>query len=145
MATDPAINCWFGIDFQGKVAGAFRECSGLGSESQVVEYKGSSDSDKNFFRKIPGRMKWNDITLKRGMTDSLDMWEWRKMVEDGKVEDARRDGSIVMYDGQGSEIGRWNFLRAWPTKISGPSTNAGGNEPAIEELAITHEGYIRVK
>ena len=87
---DPAIGTWFGVEFQGQVSGAFRECAGLGSENEVVEYKGSGDKGKQVTKKIPGRLKWNNITLKRGMTDSMDMWKWRKMVEDGKIDEARK-------------------------------------------------------
>ncbi|HKW21023.1 MAG TPA: phage tail protein, partial [Ktedonobacterales bacterium] len=95
-------------------------------------------------KKVPGRMKWNNITLKRGITDAMDMWQWRKMVEQGKIDDARKNGSIIMYSQDGTEVARWNFINAWPSKLTGPSANAGNNEVAIEELEITHEGYERV-
>jgi phage tail-like protein len=142
---DPLVNCWFALEFQGAITGAFRECTGLGSESQVAEYKASGEGNIAFYRKVPGRMKWNDITLKRGLNDRMDLWDWRKKVEEGKMEEARKSGSIVMYSGDGKEAARWNFVNAWPSKLTGPTYNAGSNEPAIEELTITHEGYTRVK
>jgi phage tail-like protein len=141
---DPLISAFFTIDFGGTVAGAFRECSGLGSENEVVEYKASGDKGKFIMKKVPGRMKWNNITLKRGITDTMDMWKWRGQVEEGKVEDARKNGSIVMHDQKGNSIARWDFVNAWPSKITGPSANATNNEVGIEELEITHEGYKRV-
>jgi phage tail-like protein len=141
---DPLVSAFFTIDFGGSVKGAFRECTGLGSENEVVEYKASGDKGKFIMKKVPGRMKWNNITLKRGITDAMDMWTWRKQVEDGKVVDARKNGSIVMYNQQNAEIARWNFVQAWPSKLTGPSANATNNEVGIEELEITHEGYTRV-
>ncbi len=96
-------------------------------------------------KKIPGRMKWNNVTLKRGITDTMDMWKWRKLVEKGEIELARKNGSIVMFSGNGKEMARWNIVNAWPSKLTGPSANATNNEVAIEELEITHEGYERVK
>jgi phage tail-like protein len=141
---DPLVSAFFTIDFGGSVKGAFRECTGLGSENEVVEYKASGDKGKFIMKKVPGRMKWNNITLKRGITDAMDMWEWRKQVEEGKVESARKNGSIVMYNQQNAEIARWNFVQAWPNKLTGPSANATNNEVGIEELEITHEGYTRV-
>ncbi len=96
-------------------------------------------------KKIPGRMKWGDITLKRGMTDDMDMWKWRQLVEEGKIDEARKNGSIVMFDQKGSEVARWDLINAWPSKISGPTANAGSNEIAIEELTVCHESYKRVK
>ena len=82
---DPLVSAFFTIDFGGTVNGAFRECTGLGSENEVVEYKASGDKGKFVMKKVPGRMKWNNITLKRGITANMDMWKWRKQVEKGKV------------------------------------------------------------
>ena len=143
--TDPLVSAWFGVEFQGQVVGAFRECTGLGSENEVVEYKASGPKGEYVIKKVPGRMKWNNITLKRGITDAMDMWKWRALVEQGKVTDARKNGSIVMYNQQGTEIARWDFVSAWPSKITGPTANATNNEVGIEALEITHEGYKRVK
>jgi phage tail-like protein len=142
---DPLVSAWFGIEFQGQVQGAFRECTGLGSENEVVEYKASGPKGEFVIKKVPGRMKWNNITLKRGITSAMDMWDWRRLVEEGNMEGARKNGSIVMFDQAGAEIARWDFTAAWPNKISGPSANATNNEVGIEELEITHEGYKRVK
>jgi phage tail-like protein len=96
-------------------------------------------------KKVPGRIKLNNITLKRGITSTLDMWDWRGMVEAGQVDSARKNGSVVMFDTAGTEIARWDFVNAWPNKITGPTANATNNEVGIEELEITHEGYKRVK
>jgi phage tail-like protein len=141
---DPLVSAWFGVDFGDGVVGAFRECTGLGSENEVVEYKASTADGKFVMKKIPGRMKWNNITLKRGITDAMDMWKWRKQVEDGKVTEARRNGFILMFDQNGQSTARWKFVNAWPSKLTGPAANATNNEAAIEELEITHEGYERV-
>lgn len=141
---DPLVSAWFGVEFQGVVKGAFRECTGLGSENEVTEYKGTGKNGQTIIQKIPGNMKWNNITLKRGITDDMDMWKWRKMVEDGDIANARKNGSVIMYNHKSEEIARWNFVRAWPSKLTGPSANANNNEIAIEELEIVHEGYERV-
>jgi phage tail-like protein len=141
---DPLVSSWFGVEFQGQVVGAFRECTGLGSENEVVEYKASGQKGEFVIKKVPGRLKWNNITLKRGITDSMDMWQWRKLIEQGQVDQARKNGTITMYNQQGSAVAKWNFINAWPSKLTGPSANAGNNEVAIEELELTHEGYERV-
>jgi phage tail-like protein len=141
---DPLVSAWFGVEFQGQITGAFRECTGIGSENEVVEYKASGPKGEYIVKKVPGRMKWNNITLKRGITDSLDMWKWRKLVEEGKIDQARKNGSIVMFNPQGQEMARWDFVNAWASKLTGPTANATNNEVAIEELEITHEGYTRV-
>jgi phage tail-like protein len=141
---DPLVSAWFGVEFQGQVVGAFRECTGLGSENEVVEYKASGPKGEHIVKKVPGRLKWNNITLKRGITDAMDMWKWRKLVEQGKIGEARKNGTITMYNQQGDAVAKWNFTNAWPSKLTGPGANAANNEVAIEELELTHEGYERV-
>lgn len=141
---NPLVSAWFGVEFGGAVEGAFRECSGLGSENEVVEYKASGPKGEYVIRKVPGRMTWNNITLKRGITDDMKMWEWRKRVEEGDIDGARRNGAIVMYNQHGEAKARWEFFDAWPCKLSGPTADAASNEVAIEELEITVERYERV-
>lgn len=142
---DPLVSAMFSIEFQGQIVGAFRECTGLGSKNELVEYKASSEKGEYIIKKCPGRLSWNNITLKRGITDSMDMWKWRKLVEQGKITEARKNGTITMYNQQKEPIAKWNFINAWPLELNGPTTNAGNNEVAIEELVITHEGYERTQ
>jgi phage tail-like protein len=96
-------------------------------------------------KKLPGTLKWNDITLKQGLTDNMDMWKWRKMVEEGDVVKARANGSITMMDTTGKPVAKWTLLNCWPSKLSGPAGKADGNEVAVQELTLTHEGYERVQ
>ena len=44
----------------------------------------------------------------------MDMWKWRKLVEEGKIDDARENGSITMYDTDGGAVARWDLINAWP-------------------------------
>lgn len=141
---DPLISAWFSIEFQGQVSGAFRECEGLGSSNEVVEYKASGEKGEYVVKKVPGRLIWSSIVLRRGITDSMDLWKWRKLVEQGNVTSARKNGTITMYNTQGTAVAKWNFINAWPSRITGPNVNAAENGVAIEELEITHEGYERV-
>ena len=141
---DPLVSFHFMFEVQGQVTGYFTEVSGLGSESEVIEQKIVNEKGIEIVKKIPGRLKFGDITLKRGITSNLDMWTWRKKVEEGKVGEARMNGSIVMYDQELAEKARWNFVNGWPTKISGPSPKADSNEIGVEELVVAHELITRV-
>lgn len=141
---DPLLGFNFAIDVGGQVKGYFTEVSGIGSENEIVEQKVVNEKGVEVVLKIPGRLKWGDVTLKRGITSNLDLWDWRKMVEDGKVKDARRNGSIVMLDRELKEAARWNFVNAWPSKISGPAPKADGNEIGVEEMTLVHEFIERV-
>ena len=139
---DPLVGFNFAIDVSGKIKGYFTEVSGLGSEHEIIEHKVVDVKGHEVILKVPGRLKWGDIVLKRGITSNLDLWNWRKEVEDGGVDKARMNGSIIMYDQTGKEQARWNFLQGWPSKISGPTPKSDSNELGIEEMTIVHE-YIK--
>jgi len=142
---DPIAVFNFMLDLGGTIKGYFTEVSGLGSESEVTEHKVVSEKGVEIVMKIPGRLKWENIVLKRGLTSSLDFWTWRAQVEKGDVKGARKDGSIVMFDRDLKEAARWNFSRGWPSKITGPSPKSDSNDLAVEELTIVHEYIVRVK
>ena len=63
---DPLVSFSFYVDIQGTVVGTFRECTGMGSETELVEAK-ESDKGKLVYMKIPGALKWENISLKRGI------------------------------------------------------------------------------
>jgi phage tail-like protein len=75
------------------------------------------------------------------MTDDAELWNWRQTVMEGKIE--RKNGSIILMNDTGEEQARWNFTDGWPSKWTGPSFNATGNDIAIETLEIVHEGLKR--
>lgn len=143
---DPLVGFHFTLDFGGKIVGFFTECTGIGSENEVIEHKVVNEKGQEMVLKIAGRLKWEDIVLKRGITSSMDIWDWRKEVVDGDVEKARRNGSIMMKDSRlNKTVAQWDFQRAWPTKVSGPQPKSDSNAIGIEELTITHEYITRVK
>jgi phage tail-like protein len=135
----------FHVEFDGVDVGAYKEASGVESETEIIEYKEATKEGKMIIRKVPGAMKWADITLKKRIDNSLDLWEWRKEVEDGDIDAARRNGSIVLYDSTMTEVARWDFENGWPSKWKGADLNAGEDQVAVEEITITHEGLSRSK
>ena len=136
---DPYHGFRFIVQIDGITRGGFRECSGLDSSQDPVEYREGNEPLRA--RKLPGLNKSSNISLKRGVTDDKDLWKWRKQAIDGKVE--RKNGSIVLMDDAGEEKTRWNFVDGWPTKWTGPTFNATANEVAIETMDIAHEGVER--
>ena len=135
----------FCVEVDGVNLGVFKECSGVDSETETIEHKEVTKEGKMIIRKLPGAMKWADITLKKSIDSGKDLWLWRKEVEDGAIDDARRNGSIVLYDSTHKEIARWNFFSGWPSKWKGADLNAGENNVAVEEVTVTHEGLVREK
>lgn len=142
--TDPLVSFHFYVEIDGITQAQFKECSGLETKSEIVEYKEANKDGVTIVRKIPGALTWSDIVLKRGITDVMELWDWRKEIEEGNVDQARKNGSIVLYNQANQEVARWNFVEGWPSKLSGPQISADSNEIAIEELTICHEGLERV-
>ena len=136
---DPFRAFNFLVEIDGITRAAFRECSGLDSTQDPIEYREGGEALTT--RKLPGLVKYSNISLKRGITDDAELWAWRKTAMDGKVQ--RKNGSIILLDEAGAEKLRWNFVNGWPTKWTGPSFNATGNEVAIESLDIAHEGVSK--
>ena len=118
----------------------FKEVSGLSSEVQVIEHRENTITGKEVVKKLPGQKKYGDITLKRGKTDSKKLWEWHKKVQEGKIDEARKNASIVLFDYAGGEIARYNLTNCWPSKVSIGSLQAGSNDVLMEECVIVHEG-----
>lgn len=139
VRVDPYKNFRFLVEIQGVVQGGFLECSGFGSAVEVVEYREGGDFPT--VRKLPGKLTFPDITLKYGVTDSTELYDWHKTVLDGKID--RRNGSIIQLDDTGQKKVRWNFFSAWPSKYDGPDFNAKGNDVSIESLTISCERVER--
>ena len=141
--SDPLIGFNYRLEIEGKLAGYFTEVSGIGSEHEIVEHKVVDDNGREIVQKIPGRLKWENVTLKRGITDAMDIWDWRKLVEDGKMGEARTNCSIIMMDRNYEDVARWDFVETWPSKVSGPSVKSDSNEFGVEEVTLVHEGMMR--
>ena len=132
---DPYRGYNFLVEIDGITQAGFQEASGLDSSTGAIDYR--EGTDPTHVRKLPGLTTYTAISLKRGVTDSQELWKWRQTVVDGKID--RRNGSIVLLDDVGTEKMRWNFTNAWPSKWTGPALNATSTAIAIETLEITHE------
>ncbi|WP_456434545.1 phage tail protein [Thermosulfuriphilus sp.] len=140
---DPYRNFRFLVEIDGIVQAGFSEATIADSSQDVIEYREGSDPPT--LRKLPGLAKYGNLTLKWGVTDSLELYHWRKLVEDGKIDQARRNVAVIVLDEEGRPAARWEFQAAWPSKYDAPDLNAKGNDVAIETLEIAHEGMRRVQ
>jgi phage tail-like protein len=140
--TDPYRNFRFRVEIDGIDQGGFREVAIADSSQDPIEYREGTHPPT--MRKVPGLVKYGNVTLKWGITDSMDLYKWRKSIEDGKTSSNRKNMAIVLMDEEGKEKSRWNFSNAWPTKYDPADLNATANEIAIETLEIAHEKMERV-
>jgi phage tail-like protein len=138
---DPYRNFNFLVEIDGITQAGFQDCSGFGASTDPIEYREGNENpgrDPITVRKLPGMTKYNNITLKWGLTDSTELYDWYRDITKGM--DVRKNGSIIVLDTQGRERVRWNFRNGWPTKWDGPDFTSKGNDVAIETLEIAHEG-----
>ncbi len=119
--------------------GGFSDVSGLGTELTIAEYRNGNDKE-NHVRKVAGIHKVNDVTLKRGIINSKDFWDW--------IKAARREGAaakrtvvITLRDEAGESVEKWVLTGVLPMKYTGPTLAAkGGGDVAMEELVLSAEG-----
>jgi phage tail-like protein len=139
---DPYRGSRYLVEIDGIVQAGFSEATIPDSSQDPIEYREGNEVPT--VRKIPGLVKYGNLSLKWGITDNLELYEWRKMVEQGKMKEARRNIAIILLDEEGNPKSRWEFIEAWPTKYDAPDLNATGSDIAIENLEIAHEGMTRV-
>jgi phage tail-like protein len=140
IGEDALGNYAYQIEIDQVTLAQFKEVSGLQTEIQPIEHKENRTGGIPVIKKLPGPVKWGDVTLKRGKTDNPAFWKWIKEVQDGKIDSARRNASIVLYDYERGEKARFNILNAWPSKVSVGTLQAGGSEVVLEECTLVHEG-----
>lgn len=129
-----------GVDAESPFGG-FSEVSGLGTEITVAEYRNGNDPEFHV-RKIPGVHSVPDVTLKRGILNSTDLWTWIADTRRKSVN-AQRDVVITLRDESGEDIESWKLRGCIPLKYTGPTLQGkGGGEVAMEELTLSCEGIV---
>jgi len=127
-----------GTGDEGTIVGGFSDVSGLGVDVSYSEYRNGNER-VNTTRKVPNTHKLDDVTLKRGLVGSTDLFDWLKGVRDGTANP--RDITITLMDEARTGVATWRLHRAQPKKWVGPTLAAkGGGEVAMEELHLVHEG-----
>lgn len=137
---DPYKNFNFLVEIDGITQAGFSEVGGLRLEIDVVEYRDGSDTS-SAVRKLPGRAKVGDITLKRGVTASNQLQAWIESAAQGNVN--RKNGVIVLLDDERNPVVRWKFFNAFPRRWEGPLLDAKGTDVAIETLTLCCERLER--
>ena len=122
---------------EGPAAG-FQEVSGIGMEVTVTEYR-NGNSKENSVMKITGLNKSTDVTLKRGIIGSLDLYQWLNQIRNGDQK-ALRTVTIQLQNEDRTEIVQtWKLLRARIIKHTSGPFNAKGTDVAMEEIVLAYE------
>lgn len=120
--------------------GGFSECGGLELTLQPEEYK--EGGNNGGMLKFASRATWANLTLKRGMTASTELWDWHFSFVEGHGK--RRDGVVMLLDAARNPVQAWYFRRGLPVKYTGPALNGAQSSIAIEAIEIAHEGLHQV-
>jgi phage tail-like protein len=132
---DPVAELRFKVELPGMSIGRFRECTGIAVEIETKDYMEGGSND--FVHKLPTRVKYPNVVLKRGVTheDALLKWFW-----DTRTTVQRRDMTITLLGPGAKTVRTWAFLGAYPVKWTGPNLNASSNQIATETLEVVHNG-----
>ena len=133
-----AFNFVVSFDNSTDAFGGFSDASGLSTDIKVAEYRNGTDA-LNHVRKVPGMHAVADVTLKRGIINSSNLWNW--------IEQVRRTGpagkktvKITLLDESAAAVQTWTLRGAIPMKYTGPTLAAkAGTDVAMEELVLSAE------
>jgi phage tail-like protein len=137
---DPYRAYNFRLNIMGVTEAYFTQCQNMGIKIEVIDYRAGGINQ--VVHRLPGRVEYEPITLKYGLTASMALWNWMMSAVKGRVE--RKNVSIVLVDADGvAEVIRWDLVNAWPSSWRGAFLDALGREAAIEELTIVFETLDR--
>ena len=137
---DPLRNFRFRLEIDQVTQGYFSEVT-IGDTPDPIDYR--EGTDPTHVRNLSGLTKYGNISLKWGVTDSVELYEWRKAVLAAGATDNRKTVKIVVIDEAGADKASFLVSEAWPTKYDPSDLNAKGNEVFIELLELVNEGIER--
>jgi phage tail-like protein len=123
------------------ISGYFYEFTNFGKEFDVIHHRTTGEGGQDIDEKVPGRLRYKRITLKRYMTDDLSMWAWRRDVEVGDMSSARKNCTLTAYDAGGAEVANWTLTNAWPIGVFSERDSNGTN---LEVVTLVTETFVRV-
>ena len=127
----------FSVDLGGVIMNC-SEVSGLNMEVEEISYRDGAEQTFGQ-QKMSGLRKGDDVVIKKGIfADDKDYYEWFNEV--AMNTPVRKDVTISLLDEEHTPVMTWKLINAWPKKISGPTLNSTGNDVAVEEMTIVHEG-----
>lgn len=138
---DPYRKFRYRVEVEGIQQAGFSEVSGFDASLDVVEYREGTDVITP--RKLPGLAKYGNITLKWGVTDSMDLYDWISECIQGTV--TRKTVTIIAINEEGEDVATWMVNEAWPCRYTAPDFDASASEVAIENLELAHEGMTRTQ
>ena len=116
----------------------FRECSEIGMTVDVIEYRNGNEKE-NGVRKLAGLVRYPDVTLKRGVIGSLNLYQWLHDIRNGSQNSLRNVTVQLQNEDHTAVVQTWKLMRARITKHTSGPLNAKGTDVAMEELVVAYE------
>jgi phage tail-like protein len=136
---DPYVGFRFRVEVLGLQVAGFSQIGGLEREVQTEDFREGGVND--YVHKLATVTRYPNLSLRRGIADATELWQWHQDVVNGKIE--RRQISVVLTDALGSAKWRWVFEKAYPVKWSGSELNATTNTVFVESVEFVHTGMKR--
>jgi phage tail-like protein len=134
---DPARHASYRLELEGSSLGSFASLDGPGLSIEILEFREGGDPNA---RKVPGRTKWLDVTLKRGYVNQSFFETWIQQVREG-TPNFRKNLTLVVLDGRGVETARYNLYNCWPASWMLSSQDERANDILLEEVVIAVERF----
>jgi phage tail-like protein len=142
LGDEPISASRFALTIDGVQIATFGDLSDITSEVKPAEFLESSDKAVNL-KRIQGQRTPPTVTLKRGLTNSLDLWAWHQTAVSGSLA-SRRSVSLVAFDSEGRPVAKWFLTDAWPSRLKVGTTAAGSSRLVTEEVTIVAEDIQRI-
>jgi len=136
---DPFAGFAFRVEIDGLEVFGFQEVSGLSNQTDIYEYQ---EGGENYYtHKLIGQTTFSNLVLKFGITPSNSeiLSKWRKLVLDGNIKEAKKSGTISLFNKKGNYQKSWSFTNAWPCKLETGALNSQANTIAIATLELAVE------
>ena len=142
---DPLRNFRYRLEINGIDQAGFAEVAIGDLSTEPIEYR--EGDEVTTVRKLNGLNKYANITLKWGITDSLELADWHQLVvsDTTLLDEARRTVVIRVQNEAGEDKAAFEIFKAWPCKYDPSDLNAKGNEVAIDTLELCNEGIKRIQ
>jgi phage tail-like protein len=145
---DPYKNFKFRVMWENRYVAGLSKMSALKKSTEVIEWREAGGA--SIIRKLPGRTKFEPITLEMGLTHDTQFEEWANQVNNVQgdagmsLRNYRKELIIEVLNLEGQKAMAFKVHRAWVSEFQAlPDMDANANAVAIQTLRIEHEGFER--
>ncbi len=134
----------YSLTIDGYEIAAFSELEAIRWEIEIQNYWEMNADGSFVARDKPAKMKPPSVTLRRGLSGSLELWNWHEAVRTGSMSAARKSAALTIYAKDGKPVGKYWLERAWPSSMTLEGLKVGRSEALFESVTIVCETIVKV-